>query len=123
MNRRTFVKTLPALTVLASTTAGLAQDTPKTTQDLKPVTLPKPDMSDRRPGGSKVLLLHRHGSYRGQRLFVRRFARVGGVVPQLQQGGSSEGFQIAKRTARAFCADSWISCLAAVAHASTHPDI
>jgi Nitroreductase family len=47
MNRRTFVKTLPALTVLAS----LPQDTPKTTQDLKPVTLPKPDMD----GGRSVL--------------------------------------------------------------------
>jgi hypothetical protein len=51
MNRRTFVKTLPALTVLASTTASLAQDTPKTTQDLKPITLPKPDMD----GGKSVL--------------------------------------------------------------------
>jgi nitroreductase len=51
MNRRTFVKTLPALAVLASTTASLAQDTPKTTQDLKPITLPKPDMD----GGKSVL--------------------------------------------------------------------
>ena len=44
MNRRTFVKALPALTVLASTTAGFTQDTPKAPQDLKPITLPKPDM-------------------------------------------------------------------------------
>jgi len=44
MNRRTFVKTLPALTVLASTTVGFTQDTPKAPQDLKPVTLPRPDM-------------------------------------------------------------------------------
>ena len=51
MNRRTFVKTLPALTVLASTTAGFAQDTPKTTHDLKPITLPKPDIE----GGKSVL--------------------------------------------------------------------
>jgi hypothetical protein len=51
MNRRTFVKTLPALTVLASTTAGFAQDTPKAPQDLKPITLPKPDMD----GGKSVL--------------------------------------------------------------------
>jgi len=51
MNRRTFVKALPALTVLASTSAGFAQDTPKPTQDLKPVTLPKPDMD----GGKSVL--------------------------------------------------------------------
>jgi len=51
MNRRTFVKTLPALTVLASTTAGFTQDTPKATQDLKPITLPKPDID----GGKSVL--------------------------------------------------------------------
>ena len=51
MNRRTFVKTLPALTVLASITAGFAQDTPKAPQDLKPITLPKPDMD----GGKSVL--------------------------------------------------------------------
>ena len=51
MNRRTFVKTLPALTVLASTTAGFAQDTPTAPQDLKPITLPKPDMD----GGKSVL--------------------------------------------------------------------
>ena len=51
MNRRTFVKTLPALTVLASTTATFAQDTPKPTQDLKPITLPKPEMD----GGKLVL--------------------------------------------------------------------
>jgi Nitroreductase family len=51
MNRRTFVKTLPALTVMASTTAGFAQDTPKAAQDLKPITLPKPDMD----GGKSVL--------------------------------------------------------------------
>jgi hypothetical protein len=56
MNRRTFVKTLPALTVLASTTAGFAQDTPKAPQDLKPITLPKPDHGF---GGSvhKVLMI------------------------------------------------------------------
>src|ERR1017187_4949785 len=51
MNRRTFVKTLPVLTVLASTTAGLAQTAPNATQDLKPITLPKPDMD----GGKSVL--------------------------------------------------------------------
>jgi nitroreductase len=51
MNRRTFVKTLPALTVLASTTVTFAQDTPKPTQDLKPITLPKPEMD----GGKSVL--------------------------------------------------------------------
>ena len=51
MNRRTFVKTLPTLTVLASTTVGFTQDTPKAPQDLKPITLPKPDMD----GGKSVL--------------------------------------------------------------------
>ncbi len=51
MNRRTFVKTLPALTVLAGTTAGFSQDTPTPSQDLKPITLPKPDMD----GGKSVL--------------------------------------------------------------------
>ena len=51
MNRRTFVKALPALTVLASTTTGFAQDTPDSTLDLKPITLPKPDMD----GGKSVL--------------------------------------------------------------------
>ena len=51
MNRRTFVKTLPVLTVLASTTAGLAQAATKATQDLKPITLPKPEMD----GGKSVL--------------------------------------------------------------------
>ena len=51
MNRRTFVKTLPTLAVLASTTAGFAQDTPNPSKDLKPITLPKPD----RDGGKSVL--------------------------------------------------------------------
>jgi nitroreductase len=51
MNRRTFVKSLPALTVLASTTVGFTQDTPKAPQDLKPITLPRPDMD----GGKSVL--------------------------------------------------------------------
>jgi hypothetical protein len=46
MNRRTFVKTLPALTVLASTTASLAQDSPKPDTQLKPISLPKPEMDD-----------------------------------------------------------------------------
>ena len=50
MNRRTFVKTLPALSVLAST-AGIAQEIPRASQELQPVTLPKPE-SD---GGKSVL--------------------------------------------------------------------
>ena len=51
MNRRTFVKTLPTLTVLASTTAGFTQDSPEAPQDLKPLMLPKPD----KDGGKSVL--------------------------------------------------------------------
>jgi hypothetical protein len=51
MNRRTFVKTLPALTVLASTTSGFAQGSPDNTRDLKPITLPKPETD----GGKSVL--------------------------------------------------------------------
>ncbi len=51
MNRRTFVKALPAFTVLASTAAGLAQESPKSEQELKPITLPKPETD----GGKSVL--------------------------------------------------------------------
>jgi nitroreductase len=51
MNRRTFVKTLPALTVLVTTSAGSAQDAPKPDQELKPITLPKPETD----GGRSVL--------------------------------------------------------------------
>ena len=51
MNRRTFVKTLPALTILAGTTASFAQDTPKGDGQLKTITLLKPEMD----GGKSVL--------------------------------------------------------------------
>ena len=51
MNRRTFVKTLPALTVLASTTAGFAQETRRSDKELKPILLPKPEVD----GGKSVL--------------------------------------------------------------------
>jgi len=51
MNRRTFVKTLPALTVLAGTTAGFAQETRSSDKELKPILLPKPEMD----GGKSVL--------------------------------------------------------------------
>jgi hypothetical protein len=51
MNRRTFVKTLPALTVLAGTSASLAQETINATPGLKPIMLPKPAMD----GGKSVL--------------------------------------------------------------------
>jgi len=53
MNRRTFVKTLPALSLLAGSAAGLAraQDTPDPNLDLKPIPLPKPETD----GGKSVL--------------------------------------------------------------------
>ena len=51
MNRRMFVKTLPALTVLVSTGATSAQDAPKSDKELKPILLPKPEMD----GGKSVL--------------------------------------------------------------------
>jgi nitroreductase len=51
MNRRTFVKTLPALTVLASTTTYAAQETAVPARELKPITLSKPEMD----GGKSVL--------------------------------------------------------------------
>lgn len=51
MNRRTFVKTLPALVVLAGSAAASAQDSPKPEQALKPITLPKPETD----GGTSVL--------------------------------------------------------------------
>ncbi len=51
MNRRTFVKTLPALTVLASTGASLAQDSAKPAKDVEPITLPRPQTE----GGKSVL--------------------------------------------------------------------
>ena len=51
MNRRTFVKTLPALTLLAGTTAGFAQDAPKPDKELKTIVLPKPETD----GGKSVL--------------------------------------------------------------------
>ena len=53
MNRRTFVKTLPTLTLLAGGAAGFAQaqDAPNPNRDLKPIPLPKPEMD----GGKSVL--------------------------------------------------------------------
>ena len=51
MNRRTFVKTLPALTVLASSAGALAQDSAQPTKELEPITLPKPQID----GGKSVL--------------------------------------------------------------------
>jgi hypothetical protein len=54
MNRRTFVKTLPALTVLAGAASSFAQDVQKESNasgDLQPITLPKPETE----GGKSVL--------------------------------------------------------------------
>ena len=51
MNRRTFVKALPALTALASAATGFAQETPAATADLPPISLPKPETD----GGKSVL--------------------------------------------------------------------
>jgi len=51
MNRRTFVKTLPALTVLASATTDFAQDAAGADSHLQSISLPKPEMD----GGKSVL--------------------------------------------------------------------
>ncbi len=51
MNRRTFVKTLPALTVLAGTAPVLAQEAAPASPELQPITLLKP----RTDGGKSVL--------------------------------------------------------------------
>jgi hypothetical protein len=51
MNRRTFVKTLPALTVLVSSSATSALDSSRPNQELRPITLPKPETD----GGKSVL--------------------------------------------------------------------
>lgn len=51
MNRRTFVKSLPVLTLLFSTSASSPQDTPKPQATLSPIVLPKPETD----GGKSVL--------------------------------------------------------------------
>jgi hypothetical protein len=52
MDRRTFIKTLPALTVLAETTPALAaKPTAAAAPDLPPISLPKPE----KEGGKSVL--------------------------------------------------------------------
>ncbi|MCX6904565.1 MAG: nitroreductase family protein [Verrucomicrobia bacterium] len=51
MNRRTFVKSLPALTVLAGTAGSFAQEPAGSAPVLKPITLPKPESE----GGKSVL--------------------------------------------------------------------
>jgi hypothetical protein len=51
MNRRTFVKTLPAVTILASAAHSLSQDTASAPTTLQPISLPKPEAD----GGKSVL--------------------------------------------------------------------
>ncbi len=54
MNRREFLKTVPALAVAASAVSSLGQDVPATssaTHELQPIALPKPEME----GGKSVL--------------------------------------------------------------------
>ena len=51
MNRRTFVKTLPAMTVLAGAANSLAPETGRTPQPLQPILLPEPEAD----GGKSVL--------------------------------------------------------------------
>jgi len=51
MDRRTFVKTMPALAVLAGSGSGLAQEAARPTAELQPVLLPKPE----KDGGKSVL--------------------------------------------------------------------
>jgi hypothetical protein len=51
MNRRTFVKTLPALTILAGTASSLAQEATDAAPELQSLVLPKPE----REGGKSVL--------------------------------------------------------------------
>jgi len=51
MNRRTFVKTMPALVALAGSASSLAQEEAKPTSDLRPIVLPKPE----KDGGKSVL--------------------------------------------------------------------
>ena len=50
MNRRTFIKTVPALAVLSATTSTFAQDKAPA-QDLQPIALPQPETD----GGKSVL--------------------------------------------------------------------
>ena len=51
MNRRTFVRTLPAVAMMAGTAASPAQEASSGTQDLQPIALPKPETD----GGTSVL--------------------------------------------------------------------
>ena len=76
MNRRTFVKTLPALTVLASAGITLAQDSAAPANALQPITLLKPE-SD---GGKSVLAALRerrtHRNIRPDKLPPQMFSNL-----------------------------------------------
>ena len=51
MNRRTFVKAVPGLAVLAGIASGQAGQPPQSAQELQPIVLPKPE----KEGGKSVL--------------------------------------------------------------------
>ncbi|MFH1942230.1 MAG: nitroreductase family protein [bacterium] len=51
MDRRTFVKTIPAISMLIGTGTGISRQTSNTVQILQPITLPKPE----KDGGKSVL--------------------------------------------------------------------
>ena len=51
MNRRTFVKTIPAITMLVGTGSAFSRQTANTVRALQPITLPEPEKS----GGKSVL--------------------------------------------------------------------
>ena len=51
MDRRAFIKTLPALTVMAGAAPSLAQEPANATPNLQPIILPKPEKN----GGKSVL--------------------------------------------------------------------
>jgi nitroreductase len=75
MNRRTFLKTVPALAALTTTSSTLAQDkapAAASTQELQPVTLPKPQTD----GGKSVL-----AALRERR--TNRSIRAGQLPPQV----------------------------------------
>jgi hypothetical protein len=61
MNRRTFITTLPAFTVLAGVSSGVAQGASGAVEDLQPIALPKPE----KEGGKSVLAaLHQRRTIR-----------------------------------------------------------
>jgi invasion protein IalB len=51
MDRRTFVKTVPAMAVLAGSVSGLAQESATPAGEMQPIVLPRPE----KDGGKSVL--------------------------------------------------------------------